>query len=80
MNRKLLLALMASLVSLAAFADEAEIRLAVEAKLGGVKVEGVQATPVSGIYEVRFMGRDGAQIVYSDAKGTYFFKIGRAHV
>ena len=73
MIRDLFLAVMFSLASLAALADEAQIRLAVEAKLGGIKVEGVQATPVPGVYEVRFIGRDGPQILYSDAQGAYFF-------
>ena len=60
-------------LSFPAFAGEAEIRQAIEAKLGGAKVDEVQATPVPGIFEVRFQTRDGVQIIYSDAQGTYFF-------
>lgn len=59
--------------ALPALADETQIRQAVEAKLGGVKVDGVQATPIPGVFEVRFQSRDGPQIVYSDAQGTYLF-------
>ena len=60
-------------LSFPAFGGEAEIRQAIEAKLGGAKVDEVQATPVPGIFEVRFQTRDGVQIIYSDAQGTYFF-------
>lgn len=70
--RKLLFAA-AIFLSLPALAGEAEIRRAIEAKLGGVKVDEVQATPIPGIFEVRFQSRDGAQIIYSDAQGAYFF-------
>ena len=73
MMRNLFPALAAAIFSLPALADEAQIRQAVESKLGGVKVEGVQATPVAGIFEVRFTSSDGPQIIYSDAQGTYLF-------
>ena len=63
----------AALLTLPALADEAQIRQAVEAKLGGVKVDGVQATPIAGVFEVRFQSREGPQIIYSDAQGAYFF-------
>src|SRR5258708_6216389 len=66
--RKLIAVLALSLLALPALADEAQIRLAVDAKL-----DGVQATPVPGIFEVRFQGREGPQIVYTDAQGAYFF-------
>src|SRR5262249_2262167 len=55
---------------LPALADEADIRRAIEAKLG-VKVDSIQPTPLPGIYEVAFKTRDGPQIVYSDDKGGY---------
>ena len=70
---KKILCLAAALFALSALAGEAEIRQAIEAKLGGVKVDEVQATPIPGIFEVRFQSRDGVQIIYSDAQGTYFF-------
>jgi thiol:disulfide interchange protein DsbC len=70
--RKLLL-LAVALVALPAAANEALIRKVIESKLGGAKVEGVQPSPVPGIYEVRFQGRDGPQIVYTDAQANYVF-------
>jgi len=54
------------------FADEAQIRKVVEAKLGGVKVEGVQPGPL-GLYEVRFRSSGGMRIVYTDADATHIF-------
>ena len=54
------------------FADEAQIRKVVEAKLGGVKVEGVQPGPL-GLYEVRFRSSGGTRIVYTDANATHIF-------
>lgn len=53
-------------------ANEALIRQVVESKLGGVKVEGIQPTPMPGIYEVRFRTGDGVQIVYTNADATHF--------
>ena len=73
MMRIFFLVLAVVFFSLPALADEAQIRQAVEAKLGAVKVDGVQATPIPGIFEVRFQSRDGPQIVYSDAQGAYLF-------
>jgi len=70
---KFLPLLAAATLALPALADEAQIRRAVEAKLSGVKVEGVQPTPVPGIFEVRFQSEDGLQIVYSDAQGGFLF-------
>jgi thiol:disulfide interchange protein DsbC len=63
MMRRILLAAAAMLFSFAVLADEAQIRKALEAKLGGAKVDGVQATPIPGIFEVRFQSRNGPQIV-----------------
>jgi len=73
MIRFLLLSVAVLCAALPAQADEAVIRQAIEAKLGGVKVEGVQATSVSGIFEVRFRGPDGVRIVYTDAQATHIF-------
>lgn len=56
----------------ALFANEAQIRKVVEAKLGGVKVEGVQPGPL-GLYEVRFRSSGGMRIVYTDADATHIF-------
>ena len=70
---KFLPLLAAALLALPALADEAQIRQAIEAKLGGVRVDGIQPAPVAGIFEVRFQSRDGPQIVYTDAQGSYIF-------
>jgi len=71
--RKFSFVIVAALLALPVLADEAKIRQAVEAKLGGVRVDGVQATPIPGVFEVRFQSREGPQIIYSDAQGAYFF-------
>ena len=60
------------LLALPALAQEQKIREALEPKLG-VKVEGVQPSPLPGIYEVRLQTLDGPKIVYSDEKGNYVF-------
>jgi thiol:disulfide interchange protein DsbC len=69
--RPVLLAMLLALSALAR-ADEAQIRKVVEAKLGGAKVEGIQPGPM-GLYEVRFRGPSGVQIVYTDANATHIF-------
>jgi len=71
MTRGLLL--LAAFAALSAHADEAAIRQVIEAKLGGAKVEGVQATPVPGIFEVRYRGSDGPRIVYTDGQAHHLF-------
>jgi len=65
--------LAAAFFSLPAFADDSQIRQVIEAKLGGTKVDDIQPTPISGVYEVRFTSRDGPQIIYTDAQGSYIF-------
>jgi thiol:disulfide interchange protein DsbC len=70
---KKIIFLAVTLLALPALAGEAEIRQAIEAKLGGAKVDGIQPAPVPGIFEVRFQSRDGPQIVYTDAQGNYIF-------
>jgi thiol:disulfide interchange protein DsbC len=54
-----------------AFANEAQIRRALEPKLGGAKIEGVQPAPVPGLFEVRVRSQEGLQILYTDAAGGY---------
>jgi thiol:disulfide interchange protein DsbC len=71
MMRTVWLAILLAL-SVSARADEAQIRKMVESKLGGVKVEGIQPGPL-GLYEVRFRGPNGMQIVYTDANATQIF-------
>ena len=56
--------------SIAAPADEATIRRALEPRLGA-KIDGVQPGPVQGLFEVRFRTPDGVQVLYVDATGTY---------
>ncbi len=60
-----LLAAALACVSLTAVADEADVKKAVEAKLG--KVERIVRAPMAGIWEVTVDG----QVFYSDDKGTY---------
>jgi thiol:disulfide interchange protein DsbC len=52
-------------VSLAAFADEADVRKAVEPKLG--KVDRIVKAPIAGLWEVTV----SSQIFYTDDKATY---------
>ena len=60
-----LLAAALACVSFAAFADEADVRKAVESRLG--KVEKIVKAPIAGVWEVTVDG----QIFYSDDKGSY---------
>lgn len=60
-----LLAATLACVSLVALADEAEVKKAVEARVG--KVENIVKAPMPGIWEVTVDG----QIFYSDDKGGY---------
>ena len=72
--KKFLIAAVAALLAAGALADEAKIRRVVEAALGGARVEGVQPSPVPGLYEVRFQARGGPQILYTDAEANYIFQ------
>src|SRR3970040_540520 len=54
-----------------ASADEALIRKALEPKLGGAKIEGIQPAPVPGLYEVRYRSAEGVQVLYTDAIASY---------
>ena len=67
-------ALILCLLPAGALADEAAIRRALEAKLNGVKVDGVQPAPIAGLFEVRFKTAEGVRVVYTDAKGAYVFQ------
>jgi thiol:disulfide interchange protein DsbC len=70
--RRATITLLMALVATTAFANEAQIRKIVEAKLGGTKVEGIQPGPL-GLYEVRFRGPNGVQVIYTDASATHIF-------
>ena len=72
MIRKVSIALLLALLATGAYSDEAQIRKVVESKLGGAKVEGIQPGPI-GLYEVRFRGPNGMQVVYTDANATHIF-------
>src|SRR4051812_4737810 len=52
-------------------ADEAAIRKSLEPKMGGVRIDAVNTTPIPGIYEVQYRSADGIQLVYTDANGSY---------
>jgi thiol:disulfide interchange protein DsbC len=52
-------------------ANEAQIRKALEPKLGGAKIEGVQPAPVQGLWEVRVRTDSGMRVLYTDATGSY---------
>jgi thiol:disulfide interchange protein DsbC len=72
MIRQATIALALALSAMSAHADDAKIRKVVESKLGGVKIEGIQPGPL-GLYEVRFKGPNGMQVVYTDANATHIF-------
>jgi thiol:disulfide interchange protein DsbC len=66
---RLFLTLLATvLVTTACSAGESEIRKNIEARFPGAKVDSVNKTPISGIYEVVV---DGDQIIYSDSSANY---------
>jgi len=68
-SRLLLLAAMLVFSSFA-LADEAALRRMLEPALG-VQIEGIQAGPVPGLYEVRYRSAQGVRVIYVDASGTY---------
>ena len=74
-----ILCVLALLAAGSVLANETQIRKALEPKLGGAKIEGVQPGPVPGLFEVRFRGEEGGvQILYTDAAGTHVF-VGRIY-
>lgn len=67
------LAFSAGSVFAADISTEAAIKKTIESRMGeGAKIDAVNKTPYSGLYELRI----GGDIVYTDAKGDYIF-IGR---
>ena len=70
MLSRLLLLIAAVALSSAALADEAELRRALEPKLG-VQIDGIEPGPVPGLYEVRYRSPQGVQVIYVDATGNY---------
>jgi thiol:disulfide interchange protein DsbC len=73
MQTRLLLLIAALLFSSVALADEAALRRMLEPKLG-VQIEGIQAGPVPGLYEVRYRSPQGVQVIYVDASGNYLIQ------
>jgi len=65
------LAFLAILIAAPALADEAKIRKALEPKLGGAKIEGVQPAPVAGLWEVRLRTERGLRIIYTDTNAAH---------
>lgn len=61
-----------------ALADEAQIRRVLESKLGGARIEGIQPTPIAGLYEVRYRSAEGMQVVYTDANANHII-VGRIY-
>ncbi len=70
-TRKLLLALLGALTltALTAQANEALIRKTLEARVQGIKIDGVMKTPYLGLWEVRV----GDELLYTDEKVSYIF-------
>src|SRR5512134_409039 len=68
---KKIIVLVGLLVWASAQANEAQIRKALEPKLSGAKIEGVQPAPVSGLWEVRVRTDRGLRILYTDPAAAY---------
>lgn len=70
-TQKLLLALFGvlTLTALTAQANEAHIRKTLEARVQGIKIDGVVKTPYLGLWEVRV----GEELLYTDDKVSYIF-------
>ena len=64
-----LIAALLLVAALPAAANEAAIRKALEGKLDGGRIEGIQPAPMAGLWEVRYRGEDGTRILYTDAAG-----------
>jgi thiol:disulfide interchange protein DsbC len=66
---KRLIAGLLLLAALPAAANETAIRKALEGKLDGGRIEGVQPAPLAGLWEVRYRAEDGTRILYTDPAG-----------
>lgn len=60
------------LLAMPTLAGEAEIRQVLKVKFPNVKIEGIQAAPMPGLFEVRFRTQEGPQILYTDAQANFF--------
>lgn len=61
-------------VACGALANEAQIRKALEPKLGNVQIEGVMPAPVQGLWEVRLRTPQGIRVVYTDATASHLIQ------
>jgi thiol:disulfide interchange protein DsbC len=59
------------LLALCARADEAQVRRTLERKLDPSRIEGIAPSPVQGLWEVRYRGSDGVQILYVDDSAAH---------
>jgi thiol:disulfide interchange protein DsbC len=59
------------LLPLAAVANEAQIRKALESKLGDAKIERVQPGPMPGLWEVHVRTGRGVRVLYTDATASH---------
>lgn len=57
-----------------AAANEAQIRRALEPKLGNVRIEGVAPGPIPGLWEVRLRTPEGVRVVYTDATASHLIQ------
>jgi thiol:disulfide interchange protein DsbC len=57
-----------------ASANEAQIRKALEPKLGDVVIEGIAPAPVAGLWEVRLRTARGIRVVYTDATASHLIQ------
>src|SRR5690349_21361970 len=74
MKRLALMLLCLAACAGAAHADEAAIRRSLEPKMGGTRIDAVNATPMPGVYEVQYRSAEGTQIVYTDATGAFIIQ------
>ena len=70
MSLRLATLFLAATFAVAAFADEASVKRGVEARFGGIKVDGVTKTSYAGLYEIVV----GETIFYTDEKVNFVFK------
>lgn len=77
MNSPILALVLAATLCATAFADEASVQKAIQARVGNVPVRSVVKTPFPGLYEV-VLG--DYNIVYTDEKVSYLFSTGDSGV
>ena len=78
--RRFVVILLLLLPAASATANEAAIRKALEPKIGGARIEGIQPSPVPGVFEVRVRTASGPQILYTDATGTHLIDGNIIHI